>query len=257
MQLNDASVIIPCLIRGALVIGNEYLELDLSRMDGSGDGLARLNISRAGYDREDDPENKHQEHLVEVRSAFGLEVINDRTPNNTLFSEELAGAYTGIYAGNMAVENDAYVLGGGGDGLFVVAKLVITCDDGSEKIITTNDREWKFYNAGPIIYSSLDLGEIYNATGWKQAQVVTLDGTTFSGEEREFGGEITRFDFDEMKLIGQIGNNAGVYTTLTARSMEEVRPGVYVYNMGQNMVGVPRITLNKGNPGEYRFEAGL
>ncbi len=27
--------------------------------------------------------------------------------------------------------------------------------------------------------------------------------------------------------------------------MEEVRPGVYVYDMGQNMVGVPQIKLKK------------
>ena len=30
---------------------------------------------------------------------------------------------------------------------------------------------------------------------------------------------------------------------LTAQSVEEVRPGIFVYDMGQNMVGVPEITL--------------
>ena len=52
-----------------------------------------------------------------------------------------------------------------------------------------------------------------------------------------------------MKLIGQIGNTPGVYKVLTAQQVKEVRPGVYVYNMGQNMVGVPRIALKNGIAG--------
>ncbi|MGW8316249.1 MAG: family 78 glycoside hydrolase catalytic domain [Bacteroidales bacterium] len=435
------------------------LELDISEVDDSTEGLASLNIYRAGYtpdDRPDqpiktfrikssviNPRNKYSEHRFELQSAFGqltvtldgdpefyvkeasdreddfmrrfrrgpagasfnlnpvgsggdyipfgmvcdmgfamdpgqqarvtgLEVYNDRYPNNTLFSEDLTGAYRGIYAGVIPVENEAYLLDGGREGLFVVAdpsrnatpmlrtefevekkvasarlyvtargiyevylngekvgedhynpgqtqynmsqmyqtydvtgmvrsgsnalgammaegwwsgllsfgsvwnhfgdrqslltKLVITYSDRSEKVITSGGGDWKFWNEGPIRYSSLDMGEIYDATresalegwnepgfddsAWRQAQVVPLEGTTFAGEEREFTGEVTSFNFDRLKLTGQIGNNAGEYTILTAKSMEEVRPGVYVYNMGQNMVGVPRITLNNGVEGD-------
>lgn len=153
-----------------------------------------------------------------------------------------------------------------GDRQSLLAKLVINFVDGSEKIIDTNSDYWKSYSDGPIVYSSLDLGEIYDATketaidgwtepgyddsGWNKATVVDLEGTAFSGEEKEFTGEVTQFNFDGMKLIGQIGNSAGEYTTLTAMSMEEVRPGVYVYDMGQNFVGVPRISLNNGTEGD-------
>ncbi len=153
-----------------------------------------------------------------------------------------------------------------GDRQSLLAKLVIVYNDGSEKVITSNGTDWKYSSNGPIRYSSLDMGEVYDATreeamegwsepgfddtGWSPAQVVPLEGTTYSGEEREFSGEVTSFNFDRQKLTGQIGNNAGVYTTLTAQSMEEVRPGVYVYDMGQNMVGVPRITLNQGAEGD-------
>jgi alpha-L-rhamnosidase len=153
-----------------------------------------------------------------------------------------------------------------GDRQSLLAKLHITYTDGSEKVVTSNDSDWKYYHEGPIRYSSLDLGEVYNATreaaiegwtepgfddsGWKQAEEVALEGTTFSGEEREYNGEVTGFNFDQLKLIGQIGNNAGQFGTLTAQSMEEVREGVYVYNMGQNMVGVPRVTLDNGNEGD-------
>jgi len=50
-------------------------------------------------------------------------------------------------------------------------------------------------------------------------------------------------------LIGQIGNTPGVYKVLTAQSVNEVRPGVFVYDMGQNMVGVPKISFTNGIAG--------
>jgi alpha-L-rhamnosidase len=153
-----------------------------------------------------------------------------------------------------------------GDRQSLLAQLVINNSDGTKEIISTNDKDWKFYNKGPIVYSSLDLGEVYDATReaeilgwnnvgfddseWKNASVVPLEETTFSGEKRERDGSISKLNFDDMKLIGQIGNNAGEFKILTAQSMEEVRPGVYVYNMGQNFVGVPRISISNANAGD-------
>jgi len=153
-----------------------------------------------------------------------------------------------------------------GDRQSLLAKLVITYDDGSKDVITSNDKDWQYYTDGPIQYSSLDLGEIYDASkdeniagwsepgfdhsAWKKASIVPLEGTTYSGEERDFTGAVTHFNYDEMKLIGQIGNNAGQFATLTAKSMEEVRPGVYVYDMGQNFVGVPKISIANGTAGD-------
>ena len=40
-----------------------------------------------------------------------------------------------------------------------------------------------------------------------------------------------------------------MYQTLPARSVKEVRPGVFVYDLGQNIVGVPRIRLTNGVAG--------
>lgn len=152
-----------------------------------------------------------------------------------------------------------------GDRQSLLAKLVVTYDDGSTSIVTTNSREWKYFNDGPIVYSSLDFGEAYDATKeaavegwstaayddskWKSTVVVPIDGTAFQGTSTERDGTVTKFNFDKMSLIGQIGNNAGLFKTLTAQSVKEVRPGVYVYNMGQNIVGVPKITIKNGKAG--------
>ncbi len=153
-----------------------------------------------------------------------------------------------------------------GDRQSLLAKLVITYKDGTAETVTTNDRTWKYYGNGPIIYSSLDFGEVYDASresavagwatalykdsAWEPAVVVPLEGTTYSvpdGGGR--GGSGIPFTFDRLQLIGQIGESAGVFRTITAKSVKEVRPGVHVYDLGQNIVGVPRITLASGRAG--------
>ncbi|MGD0775255.1 MAG: family 78 glycoside hydrolase catalytic domain [Candidatus Solibacter sp.] len=153
-----------------------------------------------------------------------------------------------------------------GDRQSLLAKLVVTYKDGTSDTIATNDRTWKYYGDGPLVYSSLDFGEVFDAarepavegwttaayrdSKWKNAAVVPLEGTAFSGTEAGRGGAPgIPFNYDKLSLVGQIGNNAGVFRTLTAKSVKEVRPGVYVYNMGQNLVGVPRIGIANGRAG--------
>jgi len=153
-----------------------------------------------------------------------------------------------------------------GDRQSLLAKLVVHYEDGGSLIVTSNGKTWKYYGAGPILYSSLNMGEVYDASRetavegwttagfndarWKPAQVVPVEGTAFSGVELGRGGAPgATFDFKDMKLVGQIGNNAGVFRTIPARSVREVRPGVFVYDLGQNIVGVPRITLAAGRAG--------
>ena len=138
--------------------------------------------------------------------------------------------------------------------------------DGTSETITTNPGTWKYYGNGPLVYGSLDFGEVYDAAReravegwttaayddgkWKSAAVAPLEGTAFSGVEGGRGGAPgTPFTWDKLSLAGQIGNNAGVFRVLAAKSVKEVRPGVYAYNMGQNMVGVPRITIAAGRAG--------
>jgi len=153
-----------------------------------------------------------------------------------------------------------------GDRQSLLAKLAITYKDGSADTVVTRPGAWKYYGDGPLVYSSLDYGEIYDAGResavegwttaayddgkWKSAVTAPLQGTTFSGAEGGGrGAPAAPFNFDKLSLIGQIGNSAGIFRTLTAQSVKEARPGVYVYNLGQNMVGVPRITIANGRAG--------
>jgi alpha-L-rhamnosidase len=145
-----------------------------------------------------------------------------------------------------------------GDRQSLLAKLVITYDDGSTEVVTTNPDDWKYYDEGPVVYGSFFQGEFYDATkddeitnwskasyddrNWEASEVVPLDETTTPNDNG--------LSYEDMELIGQIGEPPSVVTTLTAKSVTEVRDGVFVYDMGQNAVGVPQITLDDANAGK-------
>lgn len=153
-----------------------------------------------------------------------------------------------------------------GDRQSLLAKLVVTYQDGSKDIIATDDKNWKYYNKGPVVYSSLDMGEVqdagkgaaikdwsttgYDDSQWKEAVKVPLEGTTYTGSSTDFLGIKQELFYDNLSLTGQVGQPAGVYKTLTATSVYEVRKGVYIYNLGQNIVGVPKITFREGGAGK-------
>jgi alpha-L-rhamnosidase len=152
-----------------------------------------------------------------------------------------------------------------GDRQSLLAKLVITYSDGTKSVITTNDKNWKYYNDGPVIYSSLDFGEAYDAgkeaaiegwttasfndDKWKKATAIDLKGTVYIEGDVDFMGNRDEMKWDKLSVTGQIGNNAGIYKIIKAQTVNEVRPKVFVYNMGQNFVGVPKITVKNGKAG--------
>lgn len=141
-----------------------------------------------------------------------------------------------------------------GDRQSLLAKLVLEYEDGSRDVVTTNDRTWKYFNEGPIRYSSLDMGEVYDATrdasvdGWSTAAYD--DGAWHPANSVAVASTASDLDYSQLSILGQIGEPARQYQVLTARSVREVRQGVYVYDMGQNLVGVPRIRFERGEPGK-------
>jgi alpha-L-rhamnosidase len=142
-----------------------------------------------------------------------------------------------------------------GDRPSLLARLVVTYTDGSTDIVTSRPDAWQFYDDGPVRYGSFFQGEVYDATrvadiagwdrpgfagdGWKPAVEVPLKGTAYPGEE---------LAYDRFALVGQADRPASIVLTRTAESVREVRPGVFVYDMGQNMVGFPETAVRGGRP---------
>lgn len=153
-----------------------------------------------------------------------------------------------------------------GDRQSLLCKLVISYTDGTKQTISSNTADWKLFTEGPIRYGSFFQGEFYDAnkepaikgwstaayndSRWKKVSEVPLEGTAYIDQKPDPSGRRTQVEYSNMKIVGQMGENAGIVMTLTAKSVEEVRPKVFVYDMGQNMVGFPQIKIRNGKKGQ-------
>ncbi|WP_375324256.1 family 78 glycoside hydrolase catalytic domain [Flagellimonas sp. GZD32] len=191
--------------------------------------------------------NKHQ-----MYQTYDLtEQIKSNGKDNVL------GAWLGEgwWSGNITYSGENWNYFGDRQSLF--GQLIVTYTDGTEQVLTTNARDWKLFTDGPVRYGSFFQGEVYDAAKeraiqdwstsnyddsfWKSASEVPLEGTAYLSEE---------LGYDDMQLVGQIGENPSIVKTLAPKEAKEVRPGVFVYDMGQNMVGFPEIDLPAGKAGD-------
>jgi len=163
-----------------------------------------------------------------------------------------------------------------GDRQSLLARLVVTYEDGTSTEIVSEPDTWRVFHGGPIRYGSFFQGEIYDASlestvegwansdfddsEWLPAQVVSLANSAFVGNPEQDTNNQLITGYEGMQLIGHPGNEPQIIETLQATAVREVRPGVFVYDMGQNMVGFPRIHLanaREGRPVVLRYSEVL
>lgn len=147
-----------------------------------------------------------------------------------------------------------------GDRLSLLAQIHVRFTDGSSMNIVSNPEHWKYTTDGPVRYGSLFQGEVYDArresiewacskyddSRWQQSVAIPLEGHVSSAT---WGNGPVADDYSNYHLISQSGQTIRQYTRLNAISVNELRPNVYIYDMGQNMVGVPDIRLSGLKPG--------
>lgn len=149
-----------------------------------------------------------------------------------------------------------------GDRQSLLAKLVISYKDGTEKTVVTNPSEWTYFNDGPVQYGSFFQGEVYDAlkekqienwsmpeyddSAWKPVREISLKNTMTTAHSH---GWTPADNYEHFHLTGQFGQTVEEIKRITAVSVKEVQPGVFVYDMGQNMAGVPEIDLSGVSPG--------
>lgn len=114
-------------------------------------------------------------------------------------------------------------------------QLVIEYTDGTKEIIKT-DHTWKSAK-GPIISDDIIAGEIYDArkelTGWNQSG---YDDSTWSKVK-------VKTDY-KGQLVAQADPPVQVVQEIKAKKITEPKPGVFVFDLGQNMVGSVRLKVN-------------
>jgi alpha-L-rhamnosidase len=158
----------------------------------------------------------------------------------------------GWWSGNITYSGDSWNYFG--DRQSLLASLEIRYTDGTEQVIQTQPSTWKTFSDGPIRVGSFFQGEVYDAqknaaiegwstthfkdNNWVPAAKIGLEGTSFA------------LDYQGMKLVNHLDDRVTVQQVLQAKSIAEPRKGVFVYDMGQNMVGFPKIFIKNGQPGQ-------
>lgn len=134
-----------------------------------------------------------------------------------------------------------------GDRQSLMAKLVVEYSDSTVTTIVTDPEQWKYCSDGPLRYGSLFQGEVYDATleknieGWSEPNFNSSawKGTVAVNEPK----------FANAVITSSVGIDVRPIEQISAISMSEPRPGVYIYDLGQNMAGVPEIKLSGIQPG--------
>lgn len=158
-----------------------------------------------------------------------------------------------------------------GDREAFLGKLQIIYEDGTCETIVTEPKTWKYSGNGPWTYAGLFNGEHFDArrkksfegfseagyddSMWNSPEVITA--VSISGDETEKFGPVKWPDVNmrEPELIGQVGDGVREAYELTAKAVTEPEHGIYVYDMGVNVAGVPcvRISGVKGQTAQFRY----
>ena len=158
-----------------------------------------------------------------------------------------------------------------GDRSAFIARLVVRYEDGDSTVITTQpsirprgykltqvpvsntDTLWEVHFDSKVTYASMFQGEVCDNTvdedggHWQKAALeIPLEGHL----PIEGGGTLPRVnDYSSFKLEPDPAPVV-LHTTLQATSVNEVRPGVFIYDMGQNMAGFPSVTFRNLKSGQ-------
>lgn len=124
-----------------------------------------------------------------------------------------------------------------------MAMLKVTYTDGTSETFTT-DGEWRASDDGPLFVNSFYHGVVYDArreiSDWKDVSF-NDSGWTFA--------QVVDAPAKDVKIQGYVGMQIKNNITLKAKSVKKIG-NRYIYDMGQNFAGVPRLKNLHGKAGQ-------
>ena len=160
-----------------------------------------------------------------------------RSGANVLGAELAGGWYTGYVTfspGNFNFFGDREAL---------LARLVVTYEDGRRESFVSSPDGWKVWQDGPVRLGSFFQGERYDARkalpGWSEPG---FDDSAWAPAV-----PVAPRDWVDFDIVTRYDEPVRVRETLTARRLMPVHDDcTYIYDMGVNMVGVPEIDIPAG-----------
>lgn len=152
---------------------------------------------------------------------------------------------TGWYAGKIGFKGEKNRYGTQPE---ILLQLEVTYADGSSFTLVS-DEKWKSTFEGPIRYSSIYDGEIYDASR-------ELDGWSSVGfEDKTWTAVKAKAKLGSLTLSPKPFAPVRVVEELPTKALSEPKAGHYVFDLGQNMVGWPELNIpvEKGQKITIRF----
>ena len=115
-----------------------------------------------------------------------------------------------------------------------LARLNVEYEDGTTGSLTT-DGSWRS-TTGPILHSDLLMGERYDAR-------LEMDGWDEPGFDDSGWLPVKTEELGDEMLVAEPSQPIRVTQEVGAKSVTEPAPGVYVFDLGQNMVGRVRLKV--------------
>ncbi len=158
-----------------------------------------------------------------------------------------------------------------GDRESFLGRIEITYEDGSIQNVVTDTHNWKYCGEGPWTYAGFFHGEHYNAnkevnidgfdmpgfddSAWKAPEEIPVTPIRKGQVMSEGPISWPEVNVSETSIIGQIGDSVRSAYELTALSMTEPEAGVYIYDMGVNVAGVPKLRIcgKRGDTATMRY----
>jgi len=145
-----------------------------------------------------------------------------------------------------------------GDKESFLAKLTVTYSDGTTDTIVSDTENWQYYGEGPYIYSGffqgehVDMGRMeeyenlsdYDFSIKELLSPVEVVPTVIPGEDIGFGSPWPEIDHARTEIVGGVNSPVVEVCRLTAQSMTEPRQGLYIYDLKQEIAGIPYIRLH-------------
>ena len=144
---------------------------------------------------------------------------------------------SGWYSGHVGFSRESINYHHYGSTPSLLLQLQIEYCDGSRQVIVS-DESW-LGTTGPIVYSDFLAGETYDA----QYELPGWDTSTYNPEQLKGWQPVSVEPRDNVRLVAEPDLPVRVTETLKPQRIHEVTPGIFIYDMGQNMVGWARLRV--------------
>lgn len=147
-----------------------------------------------------------------------------------------------------------------GDKEAFLAKIVVNYDDGSRQVIVTEPENWRYYGKGPYTYAGLFHGEhldgqrlalyeeyslpSFDDSSWEKPEVIhTVPIKGIEATPLPWANNWPDLNGQEPELVGSYQAPVKEYCRVKAVAVTEPRKGLYLYDFGQEMAGVPELVF--------------